>query len=1050
MPPSPPNPVSTRYFVRRRGGAVSGPHDGPAIAAMLADGRLDGSEDVSTDRQTWKSVRSLAQGGPPATKRAAPAADRSAHLDLDDGGGGISLAPLEIGFSGKNGGPAGTAAVREAGRRDGAGANAAADDGVAIGLDEIDLGAPLELVEHKPARRPERGSPSAQPNPPAAGAPPSREPTAPEARDGGRVATSVASEASAVVAAMLDGEDAIVAEATQPIKLDEKPPALGARPRPGTMTAARRGPASGRAGRRWRPSRRLLLIGGPAVAIGLSAGAAVLLDLPERLRGEPALAAVLGPTGAEIARDRFPSYAEGARLLDEAVIGRRRAPATRAAAAELLASSIVIHGGERGRIARAEVLLDADAAPQGPGRAARLRAQAWIALAKGRWKEAERIAGEPGIAAGDQALLSAWAALGREDAPRAVRLFTAAENAQPPPAPSRVVARYGAAHAQEAALAPTAEAAYRAVLAEAPAHVGAALGLVRVSKLTAAGRLKLAEAIVAKQGEDASRSELAEAHALVARAARELGDAPKAAAALKRAREADPAGVAAAVAAGDAFLAEGRTDEAVTQYKTALAPPVAAPRTPSLKFARVAALLESARSADALAALTELDARLPGDARVSFWRGWAAERERPANLVAADRAYREAIARDPHFLPASLQLARLLLEQRRGADALAVLRNAETRGAPGVPLRIALGQAQLASRNADEAARTFRQLLAADPKNGAANAAASAAAHLGLAGAMEMQGNLEGARAELGALGARGDVPGLGSRVAAILIKLGRREEALATYQKEIAAGGATAATKVAAARVAIDLGRKDVARALAQSAVDDDPRTPGSLLVLAEVWRLDGDLPRAVLELRRALAVDGSSEVQFEYGRALGALGRDEEALAALAQARDIPESGVERGRILLRRGDLEGAARDLAAATARLPAHAEAHLLLGQAEDRLGHVTRAEAAWRIAVKVAPAAPEPRYRLGRLEMDQGRAAAALPNLRAAALHLGARGAPGGAAWMTDLYFQLGFAETRQGSRDRALAAFRRYLELAPADAPARGEVTRQLQALAP
>jgi cytochrome c-type biogenesis protein CcmH/NrfG len=139
----------------------------------------------------------------------------------------------------------------------------------------------------------------------------------------------------------------------------------------------------------------------------------------------------------------------------------------------------------------------------------------------------------------------------------------------------------------------------------------------------------------------------------------------------------------------------------------------------------------------------------------------------------------------------------------------------------------------------------------------------------------------------------------------------------------------------------------------------------------------------------------------------------------------------------------------KELSAATSHLPSNAEAHLLLGQAEDRLGHVARAESAWKTAVRLAPSSAEARYRLGRLEMDRGQATSALPQLRAAAEHLPATGATD-LSWRADLYFQLGFAETRQGSRDRALAAFRRYLDVAPGDAPARVEVTRQIHEIVP
>ena len=1022
MPPPRSTQPSARYFLRPHGQSAVGPYEGDVIAAMLDEGRLDGSEDISTDGRTWRSVRTLSPPGATTLGIGSAVSAQGASL-LDLGADlGISLAPLEIGFGEPRGGD--SAAERFAGASldaDGGGGGPDLDPAPASGL-----GLTLELVERKPAPPPVPQEARAVTRTTRVGAP---------------GAGAFGTDASATVASLLEGDAEAGRDATRPVSLDEAVRPVEEPVRRRTMTAARGGPHGPDANDRFRPSRRVVILGVSAVLIAALGAGALILDLPDRLRREPAPDVVLGEAAVQIARDRFPAFAEGARRLEEVAVKRRRAPAARAAAALLLASSVVIHGAERARIARAEALLQPSSAPSSSKTPVEARAQAWVALAKGRWKEAEQLAAEAPLAPGDRAVIEGWAALGRENAARATELFAAAERAEPPPSPSRAATRYALALAREADLSPAAEAAYHAVLAEAPAHVGAALGLLRVSKSSPAGRIQVGDALIAKQAGDASRAELAEAYALVARAARELGDGAKAEAALKRAREVDPASAAAAVAGGDALLAEGRTDEAVGRYKLALGAPVSAPRTAGLRFARVAALIETARSAEAAAALVDLDRRLPGDPRGLFWRGRSAERARPADPSAAEHAYREALAHDPRFLPASLQLARLLLDQHRGADAITVLRRAETQGTAPAVLRIALGQAQMASGNTAEAVRTFRQVRASDDQD--------AAAHLGLAGALEAQGDLEGARAELATLAARGKVPGLGSRVAEILIKLGRKEEALVAFQQEIAAGGAALTTKVAAARLALDLGRKDVARTFAESVVDDDPRTPGALLVLAEVRRAQGDLGSAIAELRRALAVDGSAEVQLEYGRALAALGRDEDALSALEQAKQIPAAGIERGRILMKRGEIEAAVKELAAATAKLPSDADAFLLLGQGEDRLGHVTRAEAAWKSALKLAPTSAEARYRLGRLQMDRGQEAAALPNLRSAAEHVSGSRANDG-AWRVDLYFQLGFAETRQGSRDRALAAFRRYLELAPGDAPARVEVTRQIHEIVP
>jgi tetratricopeptide (TPR) repeat protein len=124
--------------------------------------------------------------------------------------------------------------------------------------------------------------------------------------------------------------------------------------------------------------------------------------------------------------------------------------------------------------------------------------------------------------------------------------------------------------------------------------------------------------------------------------------------------------------------------------------------------------------------------------------------------------------------------------------------------------------------------------------------------------------------------------------------------------------------------------------------------------------------------------------------------------------------------------------------------PGNGDGWLLLGNAYDRLGLPTKAEAAWKSAIRNDAAAPEAHYRLGRLQMDQGLAGAALAQLRVAAPKV-----PPAAGWTADFYFQLGFAEKSKGSRPAAVAALKKYLTLAPSDAPSRHEVERVLASLA-
>jgi tetratricopeptide (TPR) repeat protein len=880
----------------------------------------------------------------------------------------------------------------------------------------------------------------------------------------------IGTEASAAVAALLEGEAAPAADPTARVLLDApaaaSPAAVAHRPR--TLTAARPEPAS-RAGRSGlRPSRRQAVLGVVGLVIVAGAALSYALDLPERIRGEPSIEAILGAgvggppsLAAELAQDRYAAYLAASARLQEVAARRTRAPETRAAAAELLAEALVLHGGDTGgdraRLDQARALLDSAHrdAPRGTPRIA--RAEAWVALARGRWKDAEAIANDPTpsgrLSAPDQSVVLGWAALGRGDFARAVQRFDEAVRATAsPPAPGPVATRFALARAREGGLAPTAIADYRAVLALAPGHVGASLGVARLSPVSAAARAKLAKAALEAIGRDAAPYERADGLALLARSARQAGDVPESEAALGRARAASPGHPTLAVLDGDMLLDQGRSDEAIARYRSALTVPLAAPATPQLRCARAAALLESGRTSEAQAILLELARGMPTEAAPVFWLGRLAERAVPPDSATAERRYREALGRDAGFVPAVLQLGRLLIDGHRPREALAVLEAAEAHGASANATRLALGEAQLGAGDASAAATTFRQLLAQSAARGSTSRTGASpgagepgliAAHLGLATAWEATGNLDGARKELGAIATLGQAeadPQLGPRVAALLARLGQRQEALALYAKLVAAGQAAPVTRIAAARLALQLGARAQARSLATGAVDDDPRTPGGLLLLAEISRLDGNTAQAVAELKRAVAVDASPEVQLELGRALGVLGRDEEALTALAEAAPLPAAGIERGRILVRRGDFEGGASVLSAALAKLPGNGEAFLWLGIAEDRLGQVAAAEAAWRSAVRLSPTSSEARYRLGRLEMEHGQPAAALRELRAAAENLPAEG-----GWRADLFFQLGFAEKRQGSPSRALGAFRRYLELAPPDAPARAEVTSQL-----
>lgn len=776
------------------------------------------------------------------------------------------------------------------------------------------------------------------------------------------------------------------------------------------------------------PRKKLVVAGAAGAAALIVVGTFFALGGMDLVAGEPTVESVLGPVAAAIEDNHYPAFEEGARLLTEAAASRPKSVRLRAAAADLLASSVVLRRAERARTVKAEAILAEIPAGNRGSMPELARARGWVALAKGNIKDASRLAVE---ASNDPrtALLLGWTQIADGKASSAVRTFEAALAHTP----ESITLRYALGRAQEDAGLPGALATYQALLAQAKWHFGAGLAVVRTGSFPPAGRITLAETLITKNAADASRTELADTQVLIARAARLIGKVDRADSELKQAQTLDPGDPSAQVAAGEALLDQGRMKEAVAKFEAAApnapAVPVAVPLG-DLRFAMAAALIEKGK---AKAGIALLDAVPASDPRAHFWRARAAELSTPPDLDAARRGYEETLKSNPRFVPATLQLAALLTQRQQGAEGLAVLKRAEAAGASGAALQLALGQAFLASGDSERAKKTFIEALTDNPKLGAAR--------LGLAAAHKAAGNLTSAKTELDSLVAQaGDTPGLRQAMAELQIAQGQRDQALATYRIEIDAGRATSGLKMAAARLALDTGRADVARSIAEKIVAENPDTPGALVLLGRTRRALGDLPGAVAELRRALAFESTPELHYEYGRALLESGSNEEGLSELEQAPTLAAAQIERARAFMRRGDAERAVGPLELAVKQAPGNGDAWLLLGNSYDRLGTPAKAEAAWKNAVKTDPGAPEPRYRLGRLQMDQGQPGSALVQLRAAAPKV-----PPNGVWTADFYFQLGFAEKARGTRPAAAAALKKYLALAPADAPSRGEVERLL-----
>jgi tetratricopeptide (TPR) repeat protein len=812
------------------------------------------------------------------------------------------------------------------------------------------------------------------------------------------------------------------ASAPAPASADDLPSGVKRLAPPRTKVAALGGAGAPQGG----AGRKLLLMG---VAVGVVAvlGAAAVFVIPMVTNRSPGLFEVLAPFAPQLARDHYPAYQRGADALLASVTPKNE-PRPRAAAAQLLLLAGLAHG-DKAKVSRAEqLLLDL------PATAADIpelgRARALLAVAKNRGRDVETILGaaaqEP-----DAQLITGLRRLREakpEQAVAALRTFTEA-------APESSIGQFVLGRALEESGHPVeALVAYRKVLAVNPDHAGAQIAVLRLGSDPPEKVAVAARALLPRVASSGSSSEVGDTDVQIGRAALALGRTADAVESLGRAVAARPESVDATIALGEALIADGRPGDALVKLRAGGAPVAV---SSGGRLALGGALISTGLVDEGLAQVRAAARDGAKDPRVPFWMGVAAELRRSPDQAEAVDAYKTALGQDPRFLPATLRLGALLERQGHADDAIGVLKAAEKAGAPSEALELAWAAALVAGKNGAEAERVLKKALARSPK--------LVAAHLGLASALSAQGKDADAVAALeAAVAADPQATGLREPLATLLVKAGKPDAALAALEAEVALGKPSPRLRVVLGKLALQQERFDLAKTQLEAAVDEQPGEPEALFTLGQAREGAGDREGALREYRRALAFESSPGLHLSLGRALLRLGKEDEAMGHFDAAGPVAPARLERARLRLRRGQVEEALVDAQEAVKLAPGDASAHLLAGLVLDKMGRAQDAATAWETAVKLQNDLLEAHYRLGRFEMDQGRAKAALPHLRQAAAKV-----PQGVPWAADLQFQLGTAEAAAGSRGGAAVALKKYLEVAPPDAPARSEVEKQLARLA-
>ncbi len=142
--------------------------------------------------------------------------------------------------------------------------------------------------------------------------------------------------------------------------------------------------------------------------------------------------------------------------------------------------------------------------------------------------------------------------------------------------------------------------------------------------------------------------------------------------------------------------------------------------------------------------------------------------------------------------------------------------------------------------------------------------------------------------------------------------------------------------------------------------------------------WIRNGDYDRAVLECRKAIAVNsGSAEAYVAMAKALGGNGKWLEAESvfreALRMRPDADRARVNLGNLLLRQGRVDEAIVEYKAALDANPGLAEVYLNLGAVLLMSGRAGESESYLREAVKIAPDNARAHLFLSRVLAESGR-----------------------------------------------------------------------------
>jgi predicted Zn finger-like uncharacterized protein len=814
-----------------------------------------------------------------------------------------------------------------------------------------------------------------------------------------------------------------------------------AKPAPAPATAAADDEEEAKPKRRW--ARTLLsvagvlvLLGGVGVALGMFTGFGQQLL---RGRGNAQVEQQLMTARKQMADDTLASYRKAAVGLQ--ALFEQDPKASEAAAVAVQARLGAARLGLPSELKEADALMNKIIDEKAQGLPDYQKAKALRATVVGNWADARnKLAAVLAKAPADAAALVylGWTELGAGDAAAADKAFGRALAAEA----TRAAALYGDGVAKER-LGDVAGAhdLYGRALARSPMHFGAAVGQARTGLKTNEAQAAITE-LIDKRASSVAPKELAVAWGTVGVLAAREGRRDEAEDRLKRATTLDPDNAIARVALSRVQCDLKHCADAVEPLKKLIA---AQPKNNDARLALVRALVETNNAAEAATtlapAMKEAPPKTPAGAPYFYWQGRVLLAQAKPDREQALARFKDAVAADPKMIAAYVAESNTFAALGQPDDGVAALQAAQAQAADDPAMMVDLGEAYMAlSRPADAEAR-FRAALEKQPD--ARNA------RVDLGAALEAQNKLDDARAQYDQV-AKEDpkYPGILERQAKIAVRQNRKTDAAALFDAALKQGVPTQSLRLAAGALFLDptIGRRDDARKLAEAVINEDERSAPAHMLMARASLEAGHPEEALPEARRAATLADLPEAHLVLAKVLESTNKLDQAIAEYNLARRPPVEGeaqLGRARILVRMGATKDALAELGALAKDPKLRAQALLLTGDCYADLQQSDRARHAYEDALRAAPDSGDAAFKLGRAYHDAGRRHDTVVQLEKA-LRLGGDKA----AYAPDAFLILGDAYREGHENDQAVKAYKRYLELAPLDAPARSEVQKHISIL--